>query len=69
MISLDKTAGHWTTIHMSGALPEKKRDAIVVRIEALRDAVKVAREKANDIEVEFINDFGPAVLDYIFKSE
>ena len=68
MVSLDRTIGHWTTIHMSGALPEKERDAIVARIEALRDAVKIAREKANDIEVTFIKDFGPSVLDYIFKS-
>lgn len=69
MVSLDRTIGYWTTTHMSGALPEKERDAIVVRIEALRDAVKVAREKANDIEVEVIESFGPSVLNYIFTSE
>ena len=69
MVSLDRTAGHWTTIHLSGALPKKERDAMVGRIEKLRDAVKIAREEANGMAVEVVEDFGPAVLDYIFTSE
>ena len=69
LVSLDRTIGYWTTTHMSGALPEKERDAIVSRIELLRDAVKVAREKANDIEVQLVDSFGQAVMGYIFTSK
>ncbi len=69
LVSLDRTVGHWTTIHLSGALPEKERDAIVLRIEKLQDAVKIAREKANDKAVDIITDFGTAVLSYVFTSK
>jgi len=68
LISRDKTIGHWSTIHMSGALPETERDAIVGRIEKLQDAVKVAREGANGLEVEWSNDVGESIIGYIFKS-
>lgn len=68
LINVDKTIGHWTTIHLSGALPEKERDAIIERIEKLQDSVKVAREHANSIEVTSQDDFGKSVLSYIFTS-
>lgn len=68
LINVDKTIGHWTMIHLSGALPEKERDAIIDRIEKLQDAVKVAREHANSAEVSMQNDFGKSVLGYIFTS-
>lgn len=68
LINVDKTVGHWTTIHLSGALPEKERDAIIERIEKLQDAVKVAREHANSVEVAEQSAFGKSVLSYIFTS-
>lgn len=68
LISVDRTIGHWSTIHMSGALPETERDAIVLRIEKLQDAVKVAREEANSREVQFRDGIGSAVLGYVFTS-
>ena len=67
LINTDKTIGHWTTIHKSGAMPEKERDAIIARIEGLQDVVKLAREGANSIEVKQRTDMG-ALLDYIFTS-
>lgn len=68
LITVDKTIGHWKTIHLSGALPEKERDAIIERIEKLQDAVKVARERANSIEVVSQDNFGKSVLGYVFTS-
>ena len=68
LINVDKTIGHWTTIHLSGALPEKERDVIIERIEKLQDAVKVAREHANSAEVTSQDSFGKSVLGYIFTS-
>ena len=68
LITVDKMVGNWTTIHLSGALPEKERDAIVERIEKLQDAVKIAREQANSLEVNQKTGFGKVVLDYIFTS-
>lgn len=68
IIHVDKTVGQWTTIHLSGALPEKERDAIIERIEKLQDAVKVAREHANSAEVAIQDSFGKSVLGYIFTS-
>lgn len=68
ILNIDKTIGHWTTVHMSGAMPESAKDAIVKRIEKLQDAVKVAREKANSIEVAPAN-IGASIFDHIFTSE
>jgi len=67
LITRDRTVGHWSTIHLSGALPETERDGIVSRIEKLQDALKVSREEANSQEVTY-RVIGPAILDYIFTS-
>lgn len=67
LISKDKTIGHWSIIHLSGALPETERDAIVERIENLQDAVKVAREEANGMTTESCN-IGEFIFNYIFTS-
>jgi hypothetical protein len=69
LINKDVVAGNWSTIHLSGAMPEKEREQIVERIEELQDAVKIAREEANSLEVEQEKILGNAVLSYIFTSE
>lgn len=69
LISLDRTVGHWTSIHLSGALPENERDDIIGRIDKLRDAVKVARENANNADVTINGSFGNSVIGYIFTSK
>lgn len=68
LISVDKVIGHWNTIHMSGAMPESEKAAIVERVEKLLESVKMAREKANDTEVKPVAQVGEKILDYIFKS-
>lgn len=69
LVNIDRTIGHWKTIHLSGALPEADRDDMVKRIEKLQDAVKIARESANSQDVEMQNDFGKSILSYILTSE
>lgn len=69
LVHEDKIVGYWTTIHLSGAMTVKERDDIIERIETLQDAVKMAREKANSIEIKEEKDFGKKVLDYIFTSK
>ena len=44
--------GVWKTVKMSGAMPAPKKAVLVERVSKLSDAVKVAREKANQQEVE-----------------
>jgi hypothetical protein len=66
MFSVDKTVGHWKTVHMSGALPATEREEFIERLEKLQDAVKSAREEANSSEVSNVSDYGKVLLDYIF---
>jgi hypothetical protein len=69
MFSVDKTIGHWTTTYMSGCIPAQKREEIVERLEKLQDAVKSAREEANNIEVKSMVNYGGTLFDYIFGNE
>jgi hypothetical protein len=47
----DVVAGYWSTTKFSGAIPESQKRAILNRVSKLQDAVKAAREEANDAEV------------------
>jgi len=67
LISVDKTVGHWSTIHISGAIPESRRDEMLTRINLLSDAVKAAREQANSREVTYNLMVGETLLGYILK--
>jgi hypothetical protein len=58
--------GHWRTIKFSGALPAKRVNELLERVERLQQAVKFAREEANDIEVED-EKVGAKVFQYLFK--
>jgi hypothetical protein len=57
--------GTWHKVSYTTALEPKVRDAMVDRVNALRDAVKIAREKANQTEVDDIR-IGAALVTYIF---
>lgn len=61
----DKVVGYWTTHKYSGALPVPMIQAMKARVEALQRAVKLAREKANGVEVED-QKVGEQILSYIF---
>ncbi len=66
LITEDVVTGHWHTTYLSGALPAPRKDALLERLEALRDAVKRARSRANDLEVER-KELGAAVLGWLFR--
>lgn len=61
----DITVGYWRTVKFSGALPAKRLNELVVRVEKLQHAVKFAREEANNLEVKD-QKLGEKVLGYLF---
>ena len=65
MFSEDVIVGNWNKTDMSGAISIRERDAMLKKVDALRDAVKVAREEANSISVDKV-EIGKAVTSFIF---
>ncbi|MFD6418904.1 hypothetical protein [Streptomyces sp. NPDC060194] len=61
----DVPVGYWTTVKFSGALPARRVNEILTRIERLQHAVKFAREEANGAEVTD-ERAGDAVFGYLF---
>lgn len=48
----DVTIGYWRTVKFSGALPARRVNELLARLEKLQQAVKFAREEANNTEAE-----------------
>lgn len=63
----DRIVGHWITHKYSGAIPVQEMREMKARVEELQKAVKFAREKANQIEVED-QKFSETILKYIFDN-
>lgn len=61
----DVTVGNWRTIKFSGSLPARRVNELLARVEKLQEAVKFAREEANNLEVEDVKT-GETVLNYLF---
>lgn len=61
----DSLVGYWTTVKYSGALPAHEVNNMKTRVTILAEAVKVAREAANSIEVVDRKIAG-AVFSYLF---
>lgn len=61
----DVTVGYWRTVKYSGALPAKRVNELLARVEKLQQAVKFAREEANNGEVEEVK-VGGKVFQYLF---
>ncbi len=61
----DIVVGTWRTTKFSGALPQAEVNAMLERVEKLTQAVKYAREEANNSDVTNVAT-GEAVLSYIF---
>lgn len=47
----DVIEGYWTLVRFSGALPVDRKREVLLRVTRLRDAVKQARERANQADV------------------
>jgi hypothetical protein len=61
----DVPVGYWTAVKFSGALPATRVAQLTERVEKLQNAVRVAREDANGIEVDD-RKAGEAVFGYLF---
>ena len=64
----DVVVGTWTTRKLSGGLPATRKAALLTRVDALLEAVKMAREEANTVEVTD-QRIGRRVFDYLFAAE
>jgi len=64
----DVKAGEWRTIKFSSAMPAQEKNEIVERIRKLQEAVKFAREEANNVEVNDIK-IGNKVFDFVFGAQ
>lgn len=61
----DIPVGYWTTVKFSGALPARRVNEMLERVDKLQQAVKFAREEANSAEVTD-QRVGDAVFGYLF---
>lgn len=60
----DVQVGTWSTVRFSGAMPAARQRELLARVSALQDAVKIAREEANGLEVTD-RHVGGALFDYL----
>jgi hypothetical protein len=61
----DVAVGYWRTVKFSGALPAQRVNELLERVERLQEAVKFAREEANNFEVED-QEVGDKIFKYLF---
>lgn len=61
----DVIVGFWKTVKFSGALPARRVNEVVARVEKLQQAVKFAREEANNQTADE-QKVGRTVLSYLF---
>ena len=61
----DVTVGYWRTVKFSGALPGQRVNELLERVEKLQQAVKFAREEANNTEASD-QKVGEKLLSYLF---
>lgn len=63
----DVVVGYWRTIKFSGALPARRVNELLERVERLQQAVKFAREEANNAEA-LEQKVGERIFGYLFGS-
>ena len=68
LISRDVLAGTWTVINYSGAVPKALKRIWMDRLNRLTDAVKIAREAANEAEAK-IEPVSRPIFDYLFGTQ
>jgi hypothetical protein len=61
----DVVVGYWRTVKFSGSLPANRVNELIERVEKLQQAVKFAREEANNLQVED-QKLGAKVFQYLF---
>lgn len=66
VFSEDVVVGYWLTIKFSGAMPAQRINVLLSRATKLLDAVKMAREQANSIQVTDIR-VGEKLFGYLLR--
>jgi len=66
LVTEDTVVGYWGTMKQSGALSAPEKAKYLQRVNALLEAVKVARESANLVEVQ-PRTAGEQIFGYIFR--
>lgn len=61
----DVLVGYWNTVKFSGAVPQTRVNVLRERVEKLQQAVKFAREQANNTEVVEV-EVGARVMNWLF---
>ncbi len=64
LIYEDKRVGEWEQILFSGAIQADKKQELLVKVRKLKDAIKKAKEQANQAEVTRLS-LGKEVFDYV----
>lgn len=67
-VNEDVKVGEWSTIKQSGAVSAKEKAAKIDRVNSLLEAVKFAREEANNSTVDDVS-IGKPVFDFLFTSK
>ena len=65
LITEDVVIGNWETTKHSGAVPPSTKRNLLSRLEKLQNAVRVAREQANQIDTT-VKDVGTKISAYLF---
>lgn len=66
LLYLDIQVGKYDTVYTSGRITAAQKTALLQRIDVLLEAVKMARSKANNVEVSNTK-FGQQLFDFIHK--
>jgi hypothetical protein len=64
----DVKAGEWKTVKFSSALPAQEKNEFVARIRQFQEALKFAREEANNGDVDNVT-IGNKVFDFVFGAQ
>jgi hypothetical protein len=62
----DILVGRWSKVDMSTAIPAQEKEEMIKKIAELKEAIKMAREAANSIEIERV-EIGKAITGFIFN--
>ena len=66
LFTKDVPVGTWNQILYSGCVPADRKNAILARVRKLQDAIKVAKEQANLLEIER-QKCGEVLLGFVFE--
>lgn len=67
VITKDKIVGHWYATLYSGGIPPERKRELLARVAKLSNAVKEARERANEATVPEVEEHAEKLMGHIFN--